>query len=295
MAPGGPATFRGDWGTLVVGRAVVRRCLPRRSSYNSRCKPRWTADFGHVAGAKSFCGSMTACRTPARGDRLVRWSVENRPVRLEMKPARYRGSRRSLLSAGEMLALDEALIDAYRQHRALCETHPIAAGRISRPGIPSSFSESLTALLAPQLLGPGSTAAFGGRACDLLITTGEGRALTAEVKASGVSRFQELKERDLAADSLVWVDFGSRFVDGHSPVIFHHLPRPDRFLAPRRKLTLDVFLRAARELDGFMSILVADLRALLNRNIGRNPDSGATVADRRDWGTPRKRCGPSDG
>jgi hypothetical protein len=184
-------------------------------------------------------------------------------MRLEMKPAKRRGSRRSLLSAGELLALDEALIDAYHGHRALCEIHPIAAGRISRPSIPSAFSESLTALLAPQLLGPGSTAAFGGRACDLLITTGDGRALTAEVKASGVSRFQELKERDLAADSLVWVDFGSRFVDGHGPVTFHHLSRPDRFLEPRRKLTLDVFLCAARELDGFLSILVVDLRALL--------------------------------
>jgi hypothetical protein len=205
-----------------------------------------------------------------------------------MKPAKHRGSRRSLLSAGELLALDEALIDAYRRHRALCETHPIAAGRISRPSIPSAFSESLTALLAPQLLGPGSTAAFGGRACDLLITTGDGRALTAEVKASGVSRFQELKERDLAADSLVWVDFGSRFVDGHGPVTFHHLPRPDRFLAPRRKLTLDVFLRAARELDGFLSILVADLRALLTTGTSAEVQIAAPQLQIIEAGHPEK-------
>ncbi|MDQ3742225.1 MAG: hypothetical protein M3389_14905 [Actinomycetota bacterium] len=51
-----------------------------------------------------------------------------------------------------MLALDVALITACEQHRALCVEHPVAEGRISRPGIPASFSESLAAVALPQLL-----------------------------------------------------------------------------------------------------------------------------------------------
>jgi hypothetical protein len=172
-------------------------------------------------------------------------------------------SARRLMSAEELLALDLALIEAYASHRALCEVHPVAIGQISRPAIPSAFSESLTALLAAAFYGEGSSAAFGGTASDLVIVSPRGASCSVEVKASGVSRFQELKDRDLAADALVWVDFGARYVLSSGPVTFHHLPQPRRFRAPRRKLTLDVFLRAVGELYGFQSILVTDLRGLL--------------------------------
>ena len=174
-----------------------------------------------------------------------------------------KGRARTLLSVEQLLAFDVALIAAYRDHAALCDTHPVARGQISRPSIPSAFSESLTALLGAALYGAGATVAYGGAASDLLVFSPNGRALTVEVKASGVSRFQELKERDLAADALVWVDFGSRYVEGQGPVTFHHLPDPGRFAAPRRKLTLDVFLRAVEQLEGFRSITVPDLRELL--------------------------------
>jgi hypothetical protein len=172
-------------------------------------------------------------------------------------------SSRQLLSVNALLDLDAALIEAYRKHSTLCETHPIARGQISRPGIPSAFSESLTAHLIAHFQGDNSSATYGGRTSDLLVLAANGDVRTTEVKASGVSRFQELKERDLAADALVWVDFGSRYVEGHGPVTFHHLPKPRRFATTRRKLTLDVFLRSVQQLDGFQSLVVADIRALL--------------------------------
>lgn len=174
-----------------------------------------------------------------------------------------RGRARTLLSVERLLALDDALIAAYRDHNALCELHPVARGHVSRPSIPSAFSESLTALLTGELYGVGATVAYGGVASDLLVFSPDGRALTVEVKASGVSRFQELKERDLAADALVWVDFGSRYVHGQGSVTFHHLPEPRRFAAPRRKLTLDVFLSAVEQFEDFRSIIVLDIRELL--------------------------------
>jgi len=178
------------------------------------------------------------------------------------------GRARTLLSIDQLLALDAALIAAYRDHDGLCEAHPVARGRISRPPIPSAFSESLTALLAGTLYGAGTTAAYGGATNDLSVFSPDGRALTVEVKASGVSGFQELKERDLAADALVWVDFGSRYINGQGSVTFHHLPDPGRFAAPRRKLTLDVFLSAVEQFEDFRSITVLDIRELLTGRDG---------------------------
>ena len=157
-----------------------------------------------------------------------------------------RGRARTLLSFDQLLALDAASIAAYRDHNALCDAHPVARGHISRPSIPSAFSESLTALLGAALYGAGATVAYGRAASDLLVFSPSGCALTVEVKASGVSRFQELKERDLAADALVRVDFGSRYVNGRGPATFHHLPDPVRFAAPRRKLTLDLLAYSRR-------------------------------------------------
>ena len=180
-----------------------------------------------------------------------------------------RGARgRALLSVEQLLALDAALVAAYRDHDALCLAHPVARRHVSRPPIPSAFSESLTALLLGSRYGVGATVAYGGAGSDLLVFSPGGRAVTVEVKASGVSRFQELKERDLAADALVWVDFGSRYVDGQGSVTFHHLPEPARFAAPRRKLTLDLFLRAVTEFEDFRSITVPDIRELLSGSAG---------------------------
>jgi hypothetical protein len=170
---------------------------------------------------------------------------------------------RRLLSVSELQDLDAALIEAYRMHSKLCETHPIARGKISRPGIPPAFSESLTALLLGSFYGEGATVAYGGKTSDLVLFMEAREARTIEVKASGVSRFQELKERDLAADALVWVDFGARYVAGRGPVTFHHLPNPKRFVAPRRKLTLNEFLRGVGQFEDFQSIAVADIGALL--------------------------------
>lgn len=178
-------------------------------------------------------------------------------------PRSQRGRARRLLSIDQLLALDAALIAAYRDHEELCEAHPVARGRINRPPIPSAFSESLTALLAGTLCGAHTRVAYGGATSDLSVFSPDGRALTVEVKASGVSRFQELKERDLAADALVWVDFGSRYVNGQGSVTFHYLPDPCRYSAPRRKLTLDVFLSAVERFEDFRSITVLDIRELL--------------------------------
>jgi hypothetical protein len=66
---------------------------------------------------------------------------------------------------------------------ALRDAHPIARGRISRPAIPSAFSESLMALLAGTLYGQCLTVAYGWTTSDLSVFTDDGCAHTVEVKA----------------------------------------------------------------------------------------------------------------
>ncbi len=177
---------------------------------------------------------------------------------------------RPLLSGEEIRALDDALLDFYRDHAALCLAHPVAKGRISRPAIPAAFSESFAAFILSMFVAEVATVEFGGRSADLIATTTEGQSLRVEVKASGVSRWQELKPRDLDADGLVWVDFARRYLDQGGPVTIYFLPRPSRYEPPRRKLTLDLFLAGASMIDGFASHTFASLHEAIGipRNHG---------------------------
>jgi hypothetical protein len=131
------------------------------------------------------------------------------------------------------------------------------AALIRRPGIPAPLSESLIAHAAPSLFGATASAAYGGDRADLVVAV-PGTHVFVEVKATGSGEFQEIKPRDLAADVLVWVAFGSRYESGGSAVDAYVLPQPTRFVPPldragqsRRKLTLPVFLAIAAHLEGF--------------------------------------------
>jgi hypothetical protein len=151
------------------------------------------------------------------------------------------------------MELDAALLAAYRAHAELCRTHPIARGRISRPGIPAVLSESLAAAAAPFFLPAGAVPTFGGSDADLAFELPKGERMLVEVKASGASAFQEIKDRDLIRDALVWIDFGRRYVNGDGPIVVYFLPDPSRYQPPRRKLTLDLFLSGVSGLPGFSS------------------------------------------
>ena len=88
-----------------------------------------------------------------------------------------------MLPSEEVRALDDALLAAYRRHQELCVAHPVARGKISRPGIPAAFSESVAALTLPTVAERVTMVGFGGRRADLIATTRDGDVLTVEVKA----------------------------------------------------------------------------------------------------------------
>jgi hypothetical protein len=161
-------------------------------------------------------------------------------------------STRVPLSPTEIAALDAALIEAYRLHTQSRERTTIAA-TIARPPIPAALSESIVALAAPLLFGEGATAAYGGREADLVITRANKTRALIEVKATGTSAFQEIKERDLVRDALVWVAFGTRYVEGSGAIEMHVLPEPARYRPVRRKLSLDAFLTGASSLPQFVT------------------------------------------
>jgi hypothetical protein len=177
-------------------------------------------------------------------------------------------SPRALLTAQEISDLDAALMAAHRMHGEL-RARISAASFISRPPIPAVLSESLVGYSARWLFGAGCVATFGGSRADLIVRRPLGDQLLIEVKATGLGEFQEVKPRDLAADALVWVAFGRRYVDRRGPTDIYVLSEPSRFEPPttrngavKRKFELKAFLAAANVLSGFAVWRFDDIGAL---------------------------------
>jgi hypothetical protein len=196
--------------------------------------------------------------------------------------------------------LDAALIEAYRKLSELREERP-AARFIARPPIPAVLSESLVGHAARWLFGYACRAGFGVGQADLIVHRRVGDPLLVEVKATGASAFQEVKPRDLAADVLVWVDFGNRYVDGCGPTRIYVLAEPGRFEPPttrsgmvKRKFELKDFLAIANALPGFSSWRYVDIGALAagaSLKLSHHPRSAprqlACLLIRRNMSLPR--------
>ena len=137
---------------------------------------------------------------------------------------------RQPLTPAEIVELDKALMGVFQAIRDLRERNPVARP-IKFPSLPSLFSESIVIAATPVLFGTGWTGRFGGRAADVIIENNtHARTLRVEVKATGQHAFQEIKEKDLLADSLVWVRFGRRFELGTGPIEVAVLESPGRHI-----------------------------------------------------------------
>ncbi len=144
------------------------------------------------------------------------------------------------LTTEEIIELDDALIKAFKAHWALKSRIP-AARYIKFPQVPSILSESLVIATAHKLFGPGWQATFGGSLSDVKLSDRAERTRRVEVKSTARHGFQELKKKDLLADTLVWVHFGKRFDEGGSGAIRivildnpgNHISEPVRLDIPR--------------------------------------------------------------
>lgn len=145
-----------------------------------------------------------------------------------------------LLSVAEIVTLDQALIETHAFFRDL-RTRTGVARLIHYPSIPSDFSESLIVHCADLFFGDGWKAQFGGSISDIQLTRNvEKKAV--EVKATTQTGFQELKPKDLSADFIVWIHFGTRYINGAGSILFYVLHDPRKYVHKPLRLKLPVFL-----------------------------------------------------
>lgn len=178
---------------------------------------------------------------------------------------------RKPLNLTEMQELESALIGVFSVVLKFRRENPVAK-HIKFPPMPSILSESIAIAATPLLFGPNWEGRYGGALCDVLIEDRNSSASRrVEVKATGQHAFQELKEKDLRADALIWIRFGQRFERGNGPIDVLVLDKPGKYVNSNCRLDVRRFeaipgIRENQRIYRFESIaqLVADACALKN-------------------------------
>jgi len=148
------------------------------------------------------------------------------------------GGGRKPLTVPEILDLQAALMEVFRTIRDL-RARSAATRYIKFPPLPSIFSESIVIVTTPALFGSGWKGRYGGSVADVIIENAvTASALKVEVKATGKHAFQELKDKDLRADALVWLRFGRRLELGNGPIEAAIIEAPGKYI--RKQCRLDV-------------------------------------------------------
>ncbi len=171
---------------------------------------------------------------------------------------------KSLLTREELLDLDRTLIEMYSFFRDLRSKSPTAQW-IHYPSVPAEFGESLTIYCVENFFGKGWTARLGTKRDEsdvVLERLGEQR--TVEVKTTGQTSFQEFKPKDLAADFLVWMDFGDRYIKGSGKLDIYILRNPGVYFSNPLRLKLHDFFKRTEGCQDLKHIEVQSLRDLLN-------------------------------
>jgi hypothetical protein len=164
--------------------------------------------------------------------------IRTRQRELSGGSARGEAVGRRPLTVPQILELEAALMEVFGTIRELRE-RSTAARYIKFPPLPAVLSESIAIAITPTLFGSDWTGRYGGSAADLLIENLATRSLLrVEVKATGRHAFQELKEKDLRADVLIWFRFGLRLELGTGPIDAAVIKAPGRFV--RSQCRLDV-------------------------------------------------------
>jgi len=150
---------------------------------------------------------------------------------------------RKCLNWDEVIELIDLLTEVFSVVSDLRNRNPIARW-IQFPKIPSILSESLCILERGKLFPGCSNAISGGRTCDVMVLFPNAARKTAEIKATGQSAFEELSEKDISADFLVWVYFGRFFEDQNEEIKAYVMENPGRIFHNRVKITLEKFRSA---------------------------------------------------
>jgi hypothetical protein len=162
----------------------------------------------------------------------------SRQTESRVQPGPHAAQVRKALTVDEILQLEAALMEVFRTIRQLKERSP-AAKHIKFPPLPAAFSESIAIVATPLLFGSDWTGRYGGSLSDLIVENTKtcGR-LRVEVKATGRHAFQELKEKNLQADVLLWIRFGTRFERGSGPIMVAVIESPGKYIGGQCRLDI---------------------------------------------------------
>jgi hypothetical protein len=166
-----------------------------------------------------------------------------------------------LLTKAELLELDNFLIEAYTLFREI-RARSSVGHLVHYPSVPAAFSESLTIHCVEYFFGEKWTAKIGKTSDVILEKLGE--YCTVEVKSTGQTNFQELKQKDLAADFLVWMHFGDRYINGSGKLWIYILKNPGEYFKKSLRLKLRDFLRYTEGSINLTFIEVESLQKLLD-------------------------------
>ncbi len=156
--------------------------------------------------------------------------TNDRRVRLRAGSGRSPKQTRKPLSITEILQLEEALIEVFRTIRRLRELSSVAR-HIKFPSLPAAYSESIAIAATPLLFGIDWRGEYGGRESDLIVqNSARDKRLRVEVKATARHAFQEVKQKDLQADVLLWIRFGTCFETGCGPIEVAMINAPGRYI-----------------------------------------------------------------
>ena len=169
---------------------------------------------------------------------------------------------RKPLTPQEIIELDQALIEVFALHRALKSRIPTAR-YIKFPQVPAILAESFVVVTASKLFGAGWKARFGGSVSDVQLVNATGQTQRVEVKSTARHEFQELKLKDLLADTLVWVCFGKRFREGYGTIQIVILDNPGAHILTPVRLDIPRLMRRLGDTPDLRYIEVANFEEFL--------------------------------
>jgi hypothetical protein len=172
---------------------------------------------------------------------------------------------RKALTPQEIIELEQALIETFALLRAFQRRVPIAR-HIKFPQIPAILTESFVIAAAGRLFGTDWRASFGGSLSDVQLLSSSGQAQRVAVKATARHGFQELKAKDLLADTLIWIHFGDRFYEGHGVIQIMILDNPGKYILAPVRLDIPRLMNKVGDTSDLRRIEVADLKDFLVGN-----------------------------
>jgi hypothetical protein len=172
---------------------------------------------------------------------------------------------KTLLTKEQVLELDRTLIEAYTFLRELRARSSLAE-LIHYPSIPAELGESITIHCSEIFFGTGWIPKLGTRRNegDIILERLEER-LIVEVKTTGYNNFQEFKPKDLAADFLVWIHFGDRYINGGGKLHVYILRNPKAYFKKSLRLKLRDFYKHTEGSTDLQYIQAESLQKLLSR------------------------------